>query len=587
MQTGDVLRGKYRLVRLLGDGGMGSVFEAHHQGLGTRVAIKVLHPELARRPGLVERFLREARVSAQIKSPNVVQVMDVETTDDGVAYIVMELLEGEPLSSVLEREGKLGVGVACDYARQILNALEAAHALGVVHRDLKPENVFLTTSPGHLSPPQAGKTPGSPAHLKLIDFGIAKARQMDSQARNLTIAGIVMGTPEYMAPEQAHAADKVDARSDLFAVGVMLYEMLSGSRPVTGDDARVVALKVERGEVRPLVHAAPGVPPDLAGLVHRAMAARPELRFTSAGEMRAALETVGLPVGDRLTGAMPATAGRTSAVPQRASAVPSPPSVQAAPQPRPSQQPPSVAAAAAGAARGTLMSDPTGEALRAPSQTPLGNYGSAWPGPGAPAGAYGAPPPPPPVYGSRGRTKKPGSAIWLLFGVPILLGGGIVAAFALNNANPAPQAPAPPSSPPPVNVAPTPTATSGSPTANSPDPNAGAPVAPLSPLNSPQTGPNPPARPQPGGYGPAPPGSGAKPHPSASSSAAPPTNDSPFPFPSGFPGIPNPFPSPSSSGVGPIITIPTSFPFPFPGGPAPPTPSSAPAPTPPASGKAI
>src|SRR5580658_1018550 len=176
MQTGDVLRGKYRLVRLLGDGGMGSVYEAHHEGLRTRVAIKVLHPELARRPGLVERFLREARVSAQIKSPNVVQVMDVETTDDGVAYIVMELLEGEPLSSVLEREGKLGVPVASDYARQILHALEAAHALGVIHRDLKPENVFVT--------PTAGA-----AHIKLIDFGIAKARQMDSQARNLTIAG--------------------------------------------------------------------------------------------------------------------------------------------------------------------------------------------------------------------------------------------------------------------------------------------------------------------------------------------------------------------------------------------------------------
>src|SRR5580698_5778425 len=158
MQTGDVLRGKYRLVRLLGDGGMGSVYEALHAGLGTRVAIKVLHPDLARRPGLVERFLREARVSAQIKSPNVVQVMDVEATEDGVAYIVMELLEGEPLSAVLERQGKLGVGAACDYAGQILRALEAAHALGVVHRDLKPENVFVISS--------------NPPFLKLIDFGI-------------------------------------------------------------------------------------------------------------------------------------------------------------------------------------------------------------------------------------------------------------------------------------------------------------------------------------------------------------------------------------------------------------------------------
>src|SRR5579859_6264292 len=122
MKIGDVLRGKYRLLRLLGDGGMGSVYEAHHEGLGTRVAIKVLHPDLARRPGLMERFLREARVSARIKSLNVVQVMDVESTDEGVAYIVMELLEGEPLASVLEREGKLPVSLATDYAAQILRA---------------------------------------------------------------------------------------------------------------------------------------------------------------------------------------------------------------------------------------------------------------------------------------------------------------------------------------------------------------------------------------------------------------------------------------------------------------------------------
>src|SRR5580700_1911884 len=230
MQKGDVLRGKYRLVRLLGDGGMGSVFEAHHEGLGTRVAIKVLHPDLARRPGLVERFLREARVSAQIKSPNVVQVVDVDSTEEGEAYIVMELLEGEPLSAVMEREGKLPVGLASDYTVQILHALEAAHALGVIHRDLKPENVFVTFSSGK-------------PLLKLIDFGIAKAKLMDSESRNLTVAGVVMGTPEYMAPEQAHAADKVDARSDIYAVGVMLYEMISGSRPATGDDARVVALK--------------------------------------------------------------------------------------------------------------------------------------------------------------------------------------------------------------------------------------------------------------------------------------------------------------------------------------------------------
>ena len=149
-------------------------------------------------------------MAAQIRSPGVVQVLDVDRTPEGQAYIVMELLEGEPLSSLLDRQRKLPPSTACEYTLQILRALEAAHALGVVHRDLKPENVFLTFSGGR------------PA-LKLIDFGIAKARPTDPQRRNLTVAGVVMGTAEYMAPEQARSADRVDARSDLYAVGVMLY----------------------------------------------------------------------------------------------------------------------------------------------------------------------------------------------------------------------------------------------------------------------------------------------------------------------------------------------------------------------------
>jgi eukaryotic-like serine/threonine-protein kinase len=278
--VGSIVNGKYRIVRSLGDGGMGSVFEAQHAVLGTRVAIKVLHPELMRRTGLVERFLQEARVVAQIHSANVVQVIDVDRTPEGHAFIVMELLEGEALSAVLDRQRRLPVPIACAYAAQILSALEAAHALGVIHRDLKPENVIVTMAAGR-------------PILKLIDFGIAKARRTEASPRNLTVAGVVMGTAEYMAPEQARSAESVDARADLYAVGVMLYEMIAGMRPVRGDageDARVVALRVERGEVIPLVQAAPGAPRELAGLVHHAMAARPEMRFASAAQMRVALE---------------------------------------------------------------------------------------------------------------------------------------------------------------------------------------------------------------------------------------------------------------------------------------------------------
>jgi serine/threonine-protein kinase len=531
MQKGDLIRGKYRLVRLLGDGGMGSVFEAYHEGLGTRVAIKVLHPDLARRAGLVERFLREARVSAQIKSANVVQVMDVERTDDGVAYIVMELLEGEPLSSALERERKFSVGVACDYGIQILRALEAAHALGVVHRDLKPENVFVTF------------VSGKPL-LKLIDFGIAKAREMDSQAKNLTVAGVVMGTPEYMSPEQAHSADKVDARSDIYAVGVMLYEMISGARPVTGEDAHLVAIKIQRGEVRPLVHAAPGVPPDLAGIVHRAMAARPELRFSSATELRLALEA-------SVAGKRATTAGATGGSFEATQAGPG------------------------GVASATVMGAPANQTFRTASHTPVamtGGYGPVWQGSG---GAPAAPSPggaPRMASGYEPRSRRKGSSVWLLIALPVLLGGGIVAAFAFNGSSGAP------SSPPPT---PTPSAVPDSVasiTANSaaPAPPPNATVTPLLPATpvphaaAPASGPLP----------------TPKPHPSSSPSAAPSAAEpsSPFPFPSGFPGIPNPFPLPSSSGVGPVFTIPTSLPFPFPGAP-PPDPPSAPTPAP--SGKAI
>jgi serine/threonine-protein kinase len=282
VSIGTVVNGKYRLTRLLGDGGMGSVYDAQHVVLGTRVAIKVLHPDLARSAGLVERFLQEARVAAQIRSPHVVQVTDVDRTADGHAYIVMELLEGEPLSGVLDRQRKLPIAIACDYTLQILQALEAAHALGVIHRDLKPENVFVTFAGGR-------------PVLKLIDFGIAKARRIEPGQKNLTIAGVVMGTAEYMAPEQARSADKVDARADVYAAGVMLYEMIAGARPVQGDDARVVALRVEQGHVTPLVQVAPEVPREIAGLVHRAMAPRPEMRFASATEMRLALERAKTP----------------------------------------------------------------------------------------------------------------------------------------------------------------------------------------------------------------------------------------------------------------------------------------------------
>jgi tRNA A-37 threonylcarbamoyl transferase component Bud32 len=398
---GSLVNGKYQIVRLLGDGGMGSVYEGRHAVLGTRVAIKVLHPELSRRPGLVERFLQEARVAAQIRSPHVVQVTDVDRTPEGDAYIVMELLEGESLSAVMERQRKLPVATACDYTLQILEALEAAHALGVIHRDLKPENVFLTF-------------PGSKALLKLIDFGIAKAHRTDPQQKNLTVAGVVMGTAEYMAPEQARSADKVDARADLYAVGVLLYEMIAGARPVNGDDARVIALRVERGDVVPLVQAAPDAPRELAGLVHRAMAARPELRFATATEMRLALERAAMarrPATASVPGAPPRAPDAVATMAPRDTSTP-----MLAGTPRRATVP--VPAASAGSSGPTTDRDGAPNTERAP----LLATAMAPPTP-AYAGVAMSPPP----YDGPSRPRKGGTGrILALVALPIVVGAGVV-----------------------------------------------------------------------------------------------------------------------------------------------------------------
>ena len=529
---------------------MGAVYEATHEALGTRVAIKVLHSDLARRTGLIERFMQEARVAAQIRSPHVVNVIDVDRTDDGIAYIVMELLEGEPLSATLDRLGRIPIPQACEYASQILSALEAAHALGVVHRDLKPENVFLT---------HAGTRPV----LKLIDFGIAKLRSTDPGKKNLTVAGVVMGTAEYMAPEQAYSADRADARSDLYAVGVMLYEMLAGQRPVSGDDARVIALKVERGEATPLVHVMPEVPRELAGLVHRAMAARPELRFASATEMRLALEgaisgkrvpTVPLPIA--------AVHDARAAVDARARAE----AVIGGG---------GVLGASGVSATGTMQGAPAAEVLAAAQAARAGHshlethHDRETPPPRtervapAPFALTPAPMNAPPLYTHspppRTAPRKRGTSLWLLILLPLLAGGGVVA-FQLASADReplAPIAPLPTAAPPTVLATGPATQPAASPQANQ-----GNAVAPLITPHTPAS----PAHPGPAATGPHASPSGTSNTPTAPTETAP-----PFAFPSAIPSV-FPFPVPSGSNAPAFpFPLPSGFPTAFPGFPAPPS----------------
>jgi serine/threonine-protein kinase len=304
-RAGDLIGGKYRIVRLIGDGGMGSVYEARHEGLGMAVALKFLHEDLAERPGLTDRFLREARVAATIQSPHVAHVTDVDVGAGGLPYLVMELLSGESLQHVLDRERKLPPNVAVDFALQIAAGLEAAHAVGVVHRDLKPDNVFVTPSTGG-------------ALLKLLDFGIAKLLAGTDQ-RGLTRAGVVMGTAEYMPPEQLYAANEVDGRADVYALGVMLFEMLSGRRPADGEDAQVIVAKVLAGDVISLAALEPGLPPGLVEIVRHATAGDRALRTASAHEFRVSLARFATelsPAGTNAARAVPlepraAAAGRT------------------------------------------------------------------------------------------------------------------------------------------------------------------------------------------------------------------------------------------------------------------------------------
>jgi serine/threonine-protein kinase len=298
-QVGQVIHNKYRLLRLIGDGGMGSVFEARHEVLGTTVALKFLHPELSRRSGLVERFLQEARVSAQIQSPHVVRVTDVDRNETGQAFIVMEYLEGKTLQTLYEElyhaRQRLSYADALEYAMQMLEGVEAAHSAGVVHRDLKPDNVIIAR----------GKK-GEPL-LKLLDFGIAKLKVTGQLDRGLTRPGIIMGTPEYMAPEQAYSADAVDARADIFSLGVMIFEMLAGRRPVGGDEPHQIATAYLTRNIAKLLDLAPHVPAELAAAIHRAMGPKPEDRFGSVAELRAAIEPFWLATRPAATPVPPGT----------------------------------------------------------------------------------------------------------------------------------------------------------------------------------------------------------------------------------------------------------------------------------------
>jgi len=263
------ISGKYRVLRLLGEGAAGNVWEAENLLVGRHVAIKILHPSVASRPDMQQRFLAEARLSAKLAHPNVVDVYDLGRTDDGTPYIVMELLAGETLEKMLQRRHRLPATFACELMMQVLGTLVAAHALDIVHRDLKPANVMLVYP-----------RPDQPL-VKVLDFGVAQGIQAEGLAAE---AGMIFGTPEYMAPEQATGA-VVDARCDVYAAGAILYELLAGEPAITGDSTTQVLTRVLTEQPVALRMLAPDVPRGLETVVMSALAKRPADRPPSAKEM--------------------------------------------------------------------------------------------------------------------------------------------------------------------------------------------------------------------------------------------------------------------------------------------------------------
>jgi serine/threonine-protein kinase len=279
---GQVLAGKYRVEKVLGSGGMGVVVAAWHLELEQRVAVKFLHPLAMERPDTAERFRREARSAAKIRSEHVARVIDVGIMEGGLPYMVMEYLDGHDVAEEMQRVGLLSISDSVDFVLQALEALAEAHSAGIVHRDLKPANLFLAMRPD------------GTRIVKVLDFGISKSLFGTSVAEmSLTRTAVLIGSPLYMSPEQMRSAKDVDTRTDIWSLGVMLYEMITGRPPYTGDSIPALCAALLNDHPVPMRELRPEVPEGLEEAVMRCLAKDRTQRFVTVSELARALAPFG------------------------------------------------------------------------------------------------------------------------------------------------------------------------------------------------------------------------------------------------------------------------------------------------------
>jgi serine/threonine protein kinase len=282
--TGTTLDGRYRIARKLGEGGMSYVYQGYELATGRAVAVKILLPRLSRDPASVERLRREATIAMRLDHPNVCPILRLGETPDRLLYLVMPYLEGEPLSEHEARRGPFSVAEGIALLVQVCHGLQHAHDLQIIHRDLKPENVMLVPEPA-----AAGE---GPYRAVVMDFGLAKERRAGPEVVRLTATGIVLGTPEFMSPEQIRGKP-LDGRSDVYALGVLAFELFTGQLPFEGKTAQETMIARLRGAPRSLREVREDLPAKLEEVLAKALAASPDDRWGSMAELARALESAG------------------------------------------------------------------------------------------------------------------------------------------------------------------------------------------------------------------------------------------------------------------------------------------------------